>query len=78
MQSAREALAAKQQSITDMNTDQQIRDIHDYESALDAAACELLLHAAPETEKLYHSFSRALQSDLRTKFGDVFDNFPSP
>jgi hypothetical protein len=57
-----------------MNTIQ----IHDYESTLDSVACELMLHATPETKGLYYAFSRALQSDLRAKFGDVFENFPSP
>jgi len=56
-----------------MNTDTQ--QIGDYESTLDSVACELMLHATPETKELYYIFSRALQADLRAKFGDIFDNF---
>jgi hypothetical protein len=56
-----------------MNTDTQ--QIDNYESTLDSVACELMLHATPETKELYYIFSRALQADLRAKFGDVFDNF---
>ena len=45
---------------------------------LDTVACELIQHATPETAELYYIFSRALQSDLRAKFGDVFENFRAP
>ena len=53
-------------------------NIDQLESTLDSVACELLQHATPETAELYYIFSRALQSDLRAKFGDVFENFRAP
>jgi len=53
-------------------------DIDQLESMLDTVACELIQHATPETAELYYIFSRALQSDLRAKFGDVFENFRAP
>jgi hypothetical protein len=60
-----------------MDTDTQIQQIHDYESSMDSSACELIQHSTDETKELYYIFSRALQADLRAKFGDVFENFPS-
>lgn len=57
-----------------MNTN--IQEIADLESSMDSAAGELLAHATFETKTAWHVFSKAIQTDLRTKFGDVFDNFP--
>ena len=64
-----------------MNTDEptqtvSLQEIAWNESTLDTCACELLDHATPETGELWSAFSRALQADLRAKFGeDVFENF---
>ena len=58
-----------------MNTQETIQEIGGYESSLDTVACELLQYVTPETKELYYAFSKALQSDLRAKFGDVFENF---
>ena len=58
-----------------MNTQETIQEIGGYESSLDTVACELLQYVTPETKELYYVFSEALQSDLREKFGDVFENF---
>jgi hypothetical protein len=56
-----------------MNTD--THQIDSYESTMDTLACELMEHVSPETAELYYIFSRALQADLRAKFGNVFQNF---
>ena len=58
-------------------TTETTQQIHGYESSLDTIACELLQYVTPETKELYYAFSKALQSDLRAKFGDVFENFPN-
>ncbi len=58
-------------------TTETTQEISGYESSLDTIACELLQYVTPETKELYYAFSKALQSDLRGKFGDVFENFPN-
>jgi len=58
-------------------TTETTQQISGYESSLDTIACELLQYVTPETKELYYAFSKALQSDLRAKFGDVFENFPN-
>lgn len=50
-------------------------DIDYYESSMDSTACELIQHSTDKTKELYYIFSKALQADLRAKFGDVFKNF---
>jgi hypothetical protein len=59
-----------------MNTD--IQQIHDCESSLDSNAHELISHLSSETKAKWYAFSEAMHEDLRKKFGDVFENFPSP
>lgn len=46
------------------------------ESTIDTVACELLDHLTSETASLWIAFSKAMQADLKAKFGDdVFLNF---
>lgn len=46
------------------------------ESTIDTVACELLDYLTPETISLWIAFSKAMQADLKAKFGDdVFLNF---
>lgn len=46
------------------------------ESTIDTVACELLDYLTPETISLWITFSKAMQADLKAKFGDdVFLNF---
>jgi hypothetical protein len=52
------------------------QEIANLESCMDSAAGELFAHATPETKAAWHVFSEAIQTDLRAKFGDVFENFP--
>lgn len=40
------------------------------ESTIDNIACELLDHLTPETASLWIAFSKAMQADLKAKFGD--------
>jgi hypothetical protein len=58
-----------------MHSPETIPEISYNESSLDTIASELLQYVTPETKELYYAFSKALQSDLRAKFGDVFKNF---
>jgi hypothetical protein len=58
-----------------MHSQETIQEIGNYESSLDTVACELLQYVTPETKELYYAFSKALQFDLREKFGNVFENF---
>lgn len=58
-----------------MHSQETIQEIGNYESSLDTIACELLQYVSGETKELYYAFSKALQSDLREKFGNVFENF---
>jgi len=60
-----------------MNTDTQIQQIHDLESSLDSCAHELICHLTSDTKAKWYAFSEAMHEDLRAKFGDVFENFPS-
>lgn len=46
------------------------------ESTIDTVACELCDHLTSETASLWTAFSKAMQADLKAKFGDdVFLNF---
>lgn len=46
------------------------------ESTIDTVACELIEHLTPDTACLWIAFSKAMQADLKAKFGDdVFLNF---
>ena len=45
------------------------------ESTIDTVACELIEHLTADTACLWIAFSKAMQADLRAKFGDVFENF---
>lgn len=60
-----------------MNTDTQIQQIHDLESSLDSCAHELICHLTSDTKAKWYAFSESMHEDLRAKFGDVFENFPS-
>jgi hypothetical protein len=53
-----------------------IQQIALLESTLDTVANELLDHLTAETASLWIAFSKAMQADLRAKYGeDVFLNF---
>ena len=58
-----------------MNNETQL--IANHESVVDSCAHELLCHLTSDTKAKWYEFSEAMHEDLRAKFGDVFENFPS-